>query len=392
MPIPSPITLQSIHTSRELRNKLFPVTSQSRFLAHAGVAPLCAPAADAITQYIHTATLSEQEGSDYLRTLHNLRQSTSALIEAKPDEISLLGPTSLALNLVALGIEWQPGDEIIYYPHDYPANVYPWIHLARRGVRPIALKPKSLGQITPDLVLAAITPRTRLVALASCHYLTGYHLDYRTIGKTLKAQHILFCLDAIQSLGATPIESAYADFIAADSHKWLLGPLSAGFLYVNQDAASQCTPALLGSWNVHSPRFIAQPQITFENGGRRYEPGTLNLSGSIGMAAAIDLLKSLDISLIHRHILELISPIAHALFQNGWHVPWLDYPTHAKSGILTIQHPHYDLNKIYHQLRAQKIIISLRHYPDGTPALRISPHFYNTQEEMNILLACLLKT
>jgi selenocysteine lyase/cysteine desulfurase len=386
----SPLSLSSIQNSKELRHKLFPASSQSIFLAHAGVAPLCAPAAEAITQYLHTATLSEQEGTDYLRTLHTLRQSTASLIHAEADEISLIGPTSVALNLVALGIDWKAGHEVIYYPHDYPANVYPWIHLERHGVRPIPLKPRFTGRITPDLVFEAITPRTRLVALASCHYLTGYRLDYRTIGSVLKQQGILFCLDAIQSLGATPIESAYADFIAADSHKWLLGPLAAGFLYVNQDAAAQCKPALLGSWNVHSPQFIAQPQIQFETGGRRYEPGTLNLSGSIGMAAAIDLLLSLDIAAIDSHILSLITPIASTLVEHGWCVPWLEYPVEARSGILTLQHPTLDLRAIYHRLRSQNIITSLRHYPDGTPALRISPHLYNTPEDLQNLLVALL--
>jgi selenocysteine lyase/cysteine desulfurase len=343
-------------------------------------------------QHIHSAILSEQESLHFHHTLHSLRQSIATLIQAQPHEISLLGPTSLGLNLVALGINWHPDDEIIYYPHDYPANVYPWIHLTRLGVRPVALRPQHLGQITPELVFEAITPRTRLVALASCHYLTGYRLDYRTIGAALKKQGILFCLDGIQSLGATPIESAYADFIAADSHKWLLGPLSAGFLYVNKSAAPHCTPALLGSWNVHSPQFIAQSQIQFENGGRRYEPGTLNLCGSIGMAAATNLLLSIGIPLIHRHIHTLLEPLAHTLHHHGWHVPWLQFPPHAQATILTIHHPQKQLSKIYNQLRQQKIYLSLRHYPDGTPALRISPHLYNTQSEIDALLQILLKT
>jgi selenocysteine lyase/cysteine desulfurase len=123
------------------------------------------------------------------------------LIGAHADEIALLGPTSLGLSLFANGLDWKAGDEVLYYADDYPANVYPWAALASRGVVARALKTETLGHITPEIVEAALTPRTKLVALASCHYLSGRRIDVPSIGRLLRSRGVLFSLDAIQTLG-----------------------------------------------------------------------------------------------------------------------------------------------------------------------------------------------
>ncbi|MCS7063342.1 MAG: aminotransferase class V-fold PLP-dependent enzyme, partial [Methylacidiphilales bacterium] len=372
---PNPYTIRDILHNPSLRHTLFPITAHSNFLAHAAVAPLCAPAAEAMRRHIQKSTTQQQEDHDLPHTLHNLRQTIAHLLHTHPNHISLLGPTSLTLNLIALGLDWRPGDEVIYYPHDYPSNVYPWLNLSRRGVRPIPLHPTKLGQITPDLVLSAITPRTRLIALSTCHYLSGYLIDYQTISKALRQHHphVLLSLDAIQSLGIAPLDASYVDFISADSHKWLLGPLSAGLFYTSPRAAPLCQPPLLGSWNVHSPHLLAQPTIHPHTDGRRYEPGTLNLCGSLGMAAAIDLLTHLHIPTIRQTIHNLLLPLAQSLAEKGWHVPWLDYPPHARSGILTITHPRRNLPALPHHLHTRHSIPSLRHRPHHPPRRRRAP-------------------
>jgi len=165
---------------------------------------------------------------------------------------------------------------VIFYPEDYPANVYPWQNLeATRGVRIVPLKPARVGEITPELVLAAVTSKTKLVALASCHFLTGYRLDYRAIGEELHKRGVLFCMDGIQSVGATAVDVAYVDFLSADSHKWMLGPSGAGIFYVKKGTLQPPSPRAGGFVDIHSPNFIAQPEIKFESTARRYEPGSL---------------------------------------------------------------------------------------------------------------------
>src|SRR5690606_10288744 len=136
------------------------------------------------------------------RAVNETRVVAARLLGAQAQEIALLGPTSLGLSLVASGLDWRPGDEVVCYPDDYPANVYPWTDLERHGIVVRRLQPAEPGAITPELVEAALTPRTRLVALASCHSLSGFRLEVDSIGRLLRARGVLFCLDAIQTLGA----------------------------------------------------------------------------------------------------------------------------------------------------------------------------------------------
>ena len=177
---------------------------------------------------------------------------------------------------------------MICYADDYPANVYPWLELERRGVKCVQLRPDVPGEITPELVESALTERTRMVALASCHFLSGYRIDHNAIGAVLREMGIYFCLDAIQTVGAFPTLVEHVDFLSADSHKWMLGPMTAGIVYVREELHDFLRPPLLGAWNVKSPNFVPQPDIVFEAGARRYEPGVLNVAGILGMKAAID--------------------------------------------------------------------------------------------------------
>jgi cysteine desulfurase/selenocysteine lyase len=270
------LNIDHILADETLRHRLFPVTQKRIFLAHAGVAPLPGPTVDALKQEAEKASYA-QESSDFMAEIEGIRRVSARLINANSDEVALLGPTSLGLNLVAHGIDWKPDDEVICYADDYPANVYPWQALAAKGVRVVALQPERVGEITTELVLNALTPKTRLVALASCHFLSGFRLDYEAIAEDLSRRNVLFCLDAIQSLGATTIDVRHIDFLAADSHKWMLGPLGAGIFYVKRKHFETLRPALVGAWNVRSPGFVAQPEIAFEATARRYEPGALNL-------------------------------------------------------------------------------------------------------------------
>ena len=173
--------------------------------------------------------------------------------------------------------------------------------------------------ITPELVEAALTPRTRLVALASCHFLSGYRIEADVIGRMLRARGVLFCLDAIQTLGAFETRVDHVDFLSADSHKWMLGPMSAGVFYVREELQERLRPSLLGSWNVRSPNFIAQPDIEFENGGRRYEPGALNIAGILGMKAGIELLLETGISAVSAQLLALKERLIAGLGPLGFH-------------------------------------------------------------------------
>ena len=317
------------------------------------------------------------------------RQTAARLLGCSPDEISLLGPTALGLSVVANGISWKEGDEVVYYRDDYPANVYPWTNLHARGVIPVTLRPDYPGVITWDVVKAALSPRTRLVTLATCNFLSGYRPGIEDIGRHLQERGVLFCLDAIQTLGAFPLSVEYVDFLSADSHKWMLGPAGAGILYVNKNRHNALRPSLLGSWNVHSPEFVAQDILSFEAGGRKYEPGMLNLPGNIGMAASLKLLLDIGIDGIGRRILELRHALVERLRPLGYRLCLEDHERgplaseHSRSGIVSVTHPEYDLRNLTRRLEADHITVSCRQNREGIVFVRLSPHFYNTESELD---------
>lgn len=366
----------------------FPVTAERPYLAHGGVAPLSGPARQALVEYATRGSVHSQERGWIWHQADALRDSCATLLGAAIDEIALIGPTALGLNLVALGLDWQPGDEVVYYPDDYPANVYPWAALEARGVTPVALRPERLGVVTWDAVEAALSERTRLVALASCHFLTGYRIDIDGIAARLQQRGIRVCLDAIQTLGAFPTPVTHVDFAAADSHKWLCGPCGAGLFYCARERHEELRPALVGALNIESPDFIAQAQRQPVAGARRYEPGTLNLPGIAAMQASLALLLELGVESIAARLLRIRQRLLDGARSAGWQ-PILgeleDQPEAERwrSGILSLTHPERDLEAVHRDLTRAEVITSLRHDRTGRAWLRLSPHGYTPEAQVD---------
>jgi len=381
-------SLADIIGDEALRNRTFPTTEECIFLGHAGVGPLTRVAADAMREFIDHAERREQENAWTNGKMAAARETAGKLIGATEEEISLLGPTSVGLSLVANGLAWEPGDEVVYYADDYPANVYPWTCLAGRGVKAVRVETEYPGVITWEHVEAALTERTRLVALASCNFLSGFRIDVDLIGRNLQERDILFSLDAIQTLGAFPTTVEHVDFLSADSHKWMLGPATAGIFYVDKNRRELLTPTLVGSWNVHSPDYVAQESIRYHADGRRYEPGMLNIPGIIGMLASMELLVGFGIETIGERLLELRRALLDAVRPLGYQLYIEEYDLDSattdsnRSAIVTVTHPARDMEALFGQLCLENVIASLRKNRAGQSFIRFSPHCYNTLAEI----------
>ena len=314
--------LHELVDNEEKRRTAFPICRNKIFMAHAAVTALPRVVADAVIRFTEESAANFENFAELLKSIQETRASAASLIGSSPEEIALIGPTSLGLSLFANGIDWRPGDEVICYLDDYPANVYPWLNLRSRGVTIRLLQPAETGAITPELVAEALTPKTRLVALASCNFVSGYRIDLHAIGKLLREKEILFSVDAIQTLGAFPTTVEYVDFLSADAHKWMLGPLAIGIVYVRKECFDLCRPTLLGSWNVKAPGFIAQEEIEFQPTAQRYEPGAMNVMGIFGMKAAIDLLLEIGIASVADRILTISARLADGLQSLGIYHSW----------------------------------------------------------------------
>ncbi len=370
-------------TDEKLRLEEFPVARERVFLAHAGVTILPRCAADAMRDHVESSCLHHQEFGDVLRDVARTRGVCAKAIGAHADEIALLGPTSLGLSLFANGLDWREGDELVCYADDYPSNVYPWTALASRGVVIRSVKPEQPGRITKDIVEAALTPRTKLVALASAHFLSGWRIDVDAIGAMLRQRGILFSVDAIQTIGAGPFSVENVDFLSADAHKWMLGPLAIGIVYVAKRNFGICRPTLLGAWNVRSPDFVAQEEIVFEETARRYEPGVLNITGMYGMKASLEMLLAAGMGNVRTSILQVRDALQAGLRDLGFEFLSPDETDPLRSGILTCRHTGKESALLFSKLDEAGIIASLRSLRDGSQWLRFSPHFYNSLEEIN---------
>ncbi|HVU26572.1 MAG TPA: aminotransferase class V-fold PLP-dependent enzyme [Verrucomicrobiae bacterium] len=382
------MTLNEILSNEELRQREFPVAREKIFLAHAGVCPLPRRVAAAISECAAQSTLGDQEAF-MLHRLSDARKLGARLLNCQPEEIALVGPTSLALCYVAAGLNFRRGDNILIYHDDYPSNVYPWMALAEKGVEVRLLNTRNLGVIRPKDVMGQIDENTKLVALASCHFISGFRIEIDAIGKFLRERGILFCLDAIQTLGAFPTTVEHVDFLAADAHKWLLGPCASGIFYVRRELQEKLNPPIYGWHNVRNPNFVAQEQIVFQKDARKFEVGTQNLLGLVGLIAAMELTLEIGLENIAAELLRKRAWLAPALQAKGFKILNSDAKPENTSGIVSFYQDGKDLSESHQKLSAANVVSSLRTNRPGQNFIRLSPHFYNTDAELQRVLELL---
>jgi cysteine desulfurase/selenocysteine lyase len=380
------MTISEILSNEDLRRHEFPVTRDKIFLAHAGVCPLPRRVAEAIAEYAREAATGDQEKFVWPAILDKGRKLAARLLNCQPEEVAFVGPTSLGLSFVASGLKLHRGDNILIYFEDYPSNVYPWMALAEQGAEVRMMNTRSLGFIRPKDVMGQVDENTRLVALASCHFISGYRIDLRSIGQSLRERNVLFCLDAIQTLGAFPTTMETVDLLAADAHKWLLGPCGAGVLYVRGAVQERINPPIYGWNNVRCPDYVAQEQIVLRSGSQKYEAGTHNLVGLVGLLAAMELILELGVENITRELLRKRAQLVPALQAKGYTVLQADAPSENASAIVSFYRPGADLAVLHKKLTDAGVVTSLRTDRAGQKYIRLSPHFYNTEAELGRVL------
>ena len=381
-----PLNLSEIQSNEALRRHEFPVVDHKVFLAHAAVCPLPRRVAEAVHARAQSGTLDDQEAGLPPTYFSDTRRLIAGVLNAQPSEIAFVGPTSLALSYVAAGLPWKRGQNVLVYHDDYPSNVYPWMALSDRGVEVRFVNIRELGKVRLVDIQGQVDEDTRLVALASCHFVSGWRLDVEPLGRWLRSRGILFCLDAIQTLGAFPTTVEHVDFLAADSHKWLLGPCGAGVLYVRQEVQDRLQPIVHGWNNVRCPEFVAQDHLKFRTDARRYEAGSQNLVGLAGMRASFALLEEIGIAEIAADLARKRAWLSAALQEQGCEVLFPELPPAHCGGITTFAHPREASPALHARLTAAGVVTSLRTRRDGRQWIRVSPHYYNTDAELNRFL------
>lgn len=382
------MNLAEILSNEELRRHEFPVCAKKNFLAHAGVCPLPRRVAQAMNDCANEAMLGDQEAF-VLHKLEDARSAGAKLLNCQPNEVALVGPTSLGLSFVASGLNFRRTDNVLIYHDDYPSNVYPWMALSDRGVQVRLLNIRVLGQLRAVDVMGQVDENTRLVALASNHFISGFRLEHDAIGQFLRERGVLFCLDAIQTLGAFPTHVNHVDFLAADAHKWLLGPCGAGVFYVKSDLQEKLNPSVYGWHNVRNPNFVAQETIEFRKGAAKFEAGTHGLIGVIGLLAAMELALEIGVENISRELLRKRAWLVDELKKKNYAVLNSSPKIENAGGITTFYAPGQDMAALHQKLSDADIVTSLRTDRKGQKYIRLSPHFYNTDAELQRVMELL---
>ena len=358
----------------------FPVVENYIYLDHAGVAPASLRVKSAVEVFLRES--SEGGAFHYPAWAHRInevRTSCARLIHAEADEIAFVKNTSHGLSLVAEGINWKAGENILFYEREFPSNIFPWQNLKRKGIE-ARLVPFRNGRVQIEDIERLMDSRTRMVTVSSVQFSNGFRIDLKRLGGLCRDRNILLCVDAIQSLGMIPmdVQACNVDFLSADAHKWLLGPEGIGIFYCRKELTERIAPSLIGWKSVQNEFDFDQPHLVLKRDAQRFEEGSLNLMGVFGLGAAIELLLEVSIEDIEQHVLDLGDEIIEEADKRGFEI-LTPRERRERGGNVTFR-GHFDQEAVRSGLREKGIMVNVR-----GGGLRVSPHFYNIESDIERL-------
>jgi cysteine desulfurase/selenocysteine lyase len=381
--LPDLLTKQDL--GQEYRS-FFPITEQYVYLNHASVSPLSGLARDRMVSMLdgvakHGARKADEW--DHIQT--STRLAAAQLVNAEARQIAFVRNTSEALSIVANGVDWTPGDNVVSTAVEFPANVYPWARIsAAHGVK-LRLQQEIDGRIDVEALLSLVDDRTRVVTVSWVQFASGQRLDIRRIGQFCRNREILFVVDAVQGLGAFELDVVrdYVDVFASAAHKFLLGPKGIALLYLSDWALERVRPTVIGWTAVENYRDYLTHDLNLRDGAVRFEGGTLNEVGICGLGAAIELLLRAGPQRIEHYLMALGGHLIERLNKRGYRVVSPRQLSDA-SAIIVCCHPDFPADRVCSQLDSQNVITSAR-----LGRLRIAPHFYNTLADVDALIDAL---
>ncbi|MGI9061549.1 MAG: aminotransferase class V-fold PLP-dependent enzyme [Ktedonobacteraceae bacterium] len=376
---------------QDVRQYFFPVTRGTIYLNHAANGPLPRPVVQTVREYLDDVSAfggsHEPRWAEYERGSH---RRLARLLNARPDQIALTANTGDGLMMIAQGLSWRAGDTILSAEGEFPSNIYPWLNLQEQGVQLQQVPLRDHRVVTTD-ILERITEHTRLVSLGLVEFSTGYRNDIATIAHYCHERGILCGIDAMQALGAIDIdvETLGVDFLASGSHKWLLAPRTVGILYLSDNLLPQLRTTRRGWLSVETPFDFFHLDQSLKMGAARFEYSTSNLTAIVGLDAALGVFESIEggMQAIEERILGVTAYAIAGLERLGYPVI-SPQGNGERSGIVCFS-PHPD----HSNLTVQHIVDELASRNIYTAArndiVRISPHFYTTLADIDILLNAL---
>lgn len=364
----------------------FPITQEHIYLNHAGVAPIPIVTRQALEEGAGMLTNLHGLGKAFGELLPSARMTVGQMINAKPDEIAFVQNTAEGMNLTAYSLPLQAGDNVLVCNQEYPAVSYPFMNLDQRIGIETRVLPHDHGGTTVELLDKHVDARTRVVAVSSVEFATGFRTDLKAIGEWCKARNIWHIVDGIQSLGVEPmdVKAFHIDVLASGGHKWMMIPMGQGFLYVAEERLEELHPPFSGAASVANAGDFLNYNLTPASGMRRYEIGVPNVLGIIGVNSSLNFLMSLGIENIDAWTLRLTDLLLNGLDRLGYQ-PIINRAPERRSAIVLFNAPAGGDNAVVEQkLKAVSVDYAVR-----GGAIRLSPHCYNNEEEIERVIAAL---
>lgn len=358
------------------------MTRRWAYFDHAAVAPLSAPAQRALADW--AADMAENGDvniSRWSKRVEEVRGLAARLINAEPADIAFIKNTSEGVGIVAEGYPWQPGDNVVTAAEEYPANLYPWMNLASRGVE-LRLVASRGNRISIDDLRSAIDERTRIVSLSAVEYASGFRNDLEKISELCRQRNVVFFVDAIQALGVLPMDvrDIPIDALAADGHKWMLGPEGAGIFYIRRDLVERLRPVGVGWNSVVGALDFGRIDFTLKPNAGRWESGCLNVAGITGLGASLELLLKIGSADVGERVLAITDHLCEQAARAGIEV-FSSRQARERSSIVSLIVPGAEPRALVRRCRAEGVVINQR-----AGRLRVSPHCYNTPAELDRLI------
>ncbi|MFC2088633.1 aminotransferase class V-fold PLP-dependent enzyme [Calditrichota bacterium] len=363
--------------------ELFPITKTDVYLNHAAVSSFSINVINSLNDYFERRSKGDVDTYPYLvEVRQQLKKNIGILINGQPENVAIITNTSEGLNWLANGLKWNSGDRILLTDYEFPSNVYPFLNLKRFGVEVDFVKNR-YGKILLEDIDSAITPKTKLLSISFVEFLNGFRNNLYEIGKICKAKDIVFSVDGIQGIGALQfdVQKFGVDFVSNGGHKWLMGPQGCGFMYISPELHTKLTPIFAGWLSVKDSWNFLDYQLDFLDDASRYEIGTMNATGVVGLQAATDILVNVNPEQIENHLISLGKYLIDSMLDMGFSFNGTE-KIEERSGITSFVYKNsHKIEGLFKLLKKNRIHISVRN-----GALRISPHFYNKKSDIDMLV------
>ena len=362
----------------------FPVVQNRIFFDHAKVSPLPNRVQEAVTAFVNDASsFGTAHYTDWMARVESVRASFARLINAGTEEVAFVKNTSEGISIVANGIDWKRGDNVVIPDIEFPANVYPWWNLKRLGVETRFVHAVD-GRVLFDDLTACVDGRTRVVSVSSVECNSGFRADLNRIGAFCREKGVLFCVDAIQSLGVLPmdVKRNHIDFLVADGHKWLMSVEGLGGFYISSQAMDKIRPAVVGWNSMVNPLDFMNYDFTLRPDAGRFEEGSFNTMSIQAFGAALSLFHEAGVDQIEKRVMRLGDKILEELRHRNFKILNSVLPE-ERSGIISFSGA-MDLEKLPAFMMENQVSLTAR---DGM--VRLSPHFYNSENEIDRFFECL---